>query len=257
MDNNKQNMEWIDKYLDDRLTAGELEVFERMQQEDQSFRELVHDMKLLVGGIRCSARDSLGEEISGWESKQKNIASQPKLSLRRRVLRMGWISLAAAACLTAILYMGLFRPPQSERIANSIYSHYYDGACKNIDVLTYRADKNTIPAHHEAFAAYDNEDYQKAAALFSEIPQKSDTVLFYLGNSWLAEKEFEKAAECFRNALETGKFRVEESRWHLALSLLKAGKADESESLLRELSGYRNIYQVKSLEILTKLASNK
>ncbi|MCX6226167.1 MAG: hypothetical protein NTV01_15695 [Bacteroidia bacterium] len=256
MDNHRQHMEWIDAYLDGRLTAGELEVFERMQQEDGSFKELVEDMKLLVSGIRVSARDSLKKEISGWESNQPELAAQPNMIQGRRARRIGWISLAAAACLTAFLYLGVIRPTTSERTANSIYRDYYDGAYQNVIALTYRSDKNTITANQEAFAAYDLEDYQKAITLFSAIQQKSDTVLFYLGNSWLAVKEYQKAGECFRKVIETGKFMVDGSHWYLALSLLKNGQMDEAESFFRELSENRNFYQAKAMEILTKLSNS-
>ena len=246
-------MDWIDRYLDGQLTAGELEVFERMQQEDPSFRELVRDMKMLVDGIRSSARDSLLEEIRGWESKQPELTSQPKLSLIRRIRKTGWISLAAAACLTAFLYLGVFRPTPSERIANSIYRDNYDGAFQNIVSLTYRSGTNNISDYQKAFAAYDTEDYHQAAELFSAIPQKSDTVLFYLGNSWLALRKYEQAGNCYQSALATGKFMVDESRWYLALSLLKTGKMDEAVMYFRELTKYRNFYQVKAMEIVTKL----
>jgi len=257
MDSHRQHMEWIDKYLDDRLTAGELEVFEKMQQEDGSFKEMVNDMKMLVSGIRYSARDSLRKEIRGWESRQQDLAGQPNLIRRMRFRRIGWVSLAAAACLVAFLYLGVIRPTPSERTANAIYREYYDGVYQNFIALDYRSGENTNTAHQEAFKAYDLKDYQKATTLFSEIPQKSDTVLFYLGNSWLALKKYEKAGDCFQKALETGQFMVDQSRWYLALSLIKTGKMDEAESLLRELSGYRNSYQPKALEIATKLTLNQ
>ena len=60
----------LDELELEELTSEELEVFARMQEGDRSFRELVQDMKLLAGGIRSSARDSLAEEIRGWEAGQ-------------------------------------------------------------------------------------------------------------------------------------------------------------------------------------------
>ncbi len=253
MNNQYQHMEWIDKFLDGKLTAGELEAFKKMQEEDASFREMVVDMRLLVNGIRSTARDSLRQEISSWEIMQPAI--EPKANLRKRVMGMGWISLAAAACLAATLYIGVFRPPQSERIANSIYREYYDGAYQNTVVLSYRSDENHISGAQQAFGAYDRKEYQTAIALFSALPQKNDTVQFFLGQSFLSEKEYLKAAECFRATLESGKFMPDESRWFLAISLLKSGKTDEAKSIFGELSSYRNVYQNQALEIRSKLST--
>ena len=246
-------MEWIDKFLDGSLTAGELETFNKMQEEDASFREMVVDMRMLVNGIRSSARESLRKDISSWEIMQP--APELKASLRKRVLGMGWISLAAAACITATLYLGVFRPPQSERIANSIYREYYNGAYQNTVVLNYRSNDNQLSDAQQAFNAYDREAYQSAITLFSDLPLRSDTVQFFLGQSFLCEKEYLKAAECFRGALESGKFMPDESRWFLAISLLKSGKTDEARSVFGEISAYRNGYQTQALEIISKLST--
>jgi tetratricopeptide (TPR) repeat protein len=255
MDNQMQNMEWIDKYLDGQLTAGESEAFEKMQQEDPSFKELVTDMKMLATGIRSSARDSLLQEIRDWEGRHQDANAQRTLNIRRRVRRIGWIPIAAAACLTVFLYIGVIRPPQSERIANSIYRNYYDGAYQYVIALTIRSDTKNKQANQDAFDAYDLDDYHKAIALFSQVPEKSDTVLFYLGNACLAVKDYEKAGECFRKTLETGRFMVDQARWYLALSLLKTRKMNEADSLLKELSGYRNFYQEKARKIVAELST--
>lgn len=248
-------MEWIEKYLDDRLTAGEMETFIKMQQEDSSFRELVNDMKLLVSGIKSSARESMAQEIREWENRQEKIIAEPMINHNRSYRRIGYISLAAAACLAVLLYFGVLRQPVAERMASSIYREYYDGPYHNMVALTYRSDANKTFKYQEAFNAYDLKDFQKASELLSAIPQKSDTILFYLGNSWMAVKEFEKAGDCYRSSLLTGKFMADQARWYLALALLKSGKLDEAEPVFRELTTYRNYYQEKAMEISSKLST--
>jgi tetratricopeptide (TPR) repeat protein len=254
MDSQRQQMEWIGKYLENRMEPGELEVFERMLREDVSFRELVNDTKLLISGIQSSARDSMKEEIRNWESGQPDLSQLPKRLTSNKALRIGWMSLAAAACLTAFLYFGALRTSPDERAANTLFSDYYDGAYQNVVALTFRSDARVITAHQEAFAAYDLDDYRKASKLFSEIPQQSDTVLFYLGNSWMALKEYQKAGDCFRSAIEKGGFMVDQSRWYLSLSLLKSGHQKEAEPIFRELSAYPNFYQSKAKQIAARLS---
>jgi tetratricopeptide (TPR) repeat protein len=255
MDSSAKHMEWIDKYLDDQLTPAEMEEFEKMQRKDGSFKKLVDDMKILAGGIRQSAGDSLRLEMQGWESKLQDTENREKARRSMRMRRFGWISLAAAACLTAMIYIGISRPDGSERFTNSIFRDHYDGAFQNVVSLAYRSESTAMRTHGEAFDAYDRKDYREAAALFSAIPQKSDTVLFYLGQSWLAIKEYDKATSCFRASLESGQFMADQSRWYLALSLLKSGRAEEAETILRELSANPNFYQEQASDILSRLST--
>jgi len=254
MDSSAKHMDWIDKYLDDQLTPAEMEEFERMQREDGSFKKLSDDMKILVGGIRQSAGDSLRLEMQGWESKLQDIENREKARRSLRMRRFGWISLAAAACLTAVIYIGITRPNGSERFTNAIFRDHYDGAFQNVVSLAYRSQSTDVRIYGEAFDAYDQKDYREAAALFSAIPQKSDTILFYLGQSWLALKEYDKATGCFSASLVSGQFLVDQSRWHLALALLKSDRSEEAETILRELTLYPNYYQVKASQIILKLS---
>lgn len=255
MDRPEQYMELIDRYLGNELTAAELEQFERMRKEDASFRELLADMELLTDGIRSSAKESMLEEIRGFEKNQPDLYSGSGRDTGRRFRITGWISIAAAACITAVLYLGVIRPPQSERMANAIYREYYDGAFKNVIAMTFRSDSVRKNDFRDAFDAYDTGDFRQAAALFSKIPVPNDTVLFFLGNAWMELKEYENASGCFRKVLEQEKFMVDQSRWFLALSLLKSGLNEEAELPLKKLSGYPNFYQAKATEIANRISS--
>ena len=82
-------------------------------------------------------------------------------------------------------------------------------------------------------------------------------VFFYLGSSWMALKEYDKAIPCFRTVKEARKYRLYEPDWYLAGCLLKTGMMGEAENIYRELSAGRNPYQSKAMEIIKIISSNK
>ncbi len=249
---NRQHMEWIDRYLTGQLTGSELDEFERLQRENGAFRELVHDMKLLAGGIRLSARDSLRAEMQEWEKNLSRKANFHALPGAARILRTGWIPMAAAACIMVVLYLGIFRPAYDDRLANGLYREYFDGAYPNVVDLTYRHDPAGTK-RDEAYMAYDREDYREAAAIWSAIPVPGDTVLFYLGQSYLESGEYEKAAGCFKKVLKSRIFLPDQAQWFLALALLRNHQTVEALEVLREIAAGGGDSQVKAGEIIEKL----
>jgi tetratricopeptide (TPR) repeat protein len=257
MNSSERDIELIDKYLENRLTGTELEEFERLRGEDAAFREMLADMEVMVSGIRSSARESVMEEIRGWESSQPSLAVVHRTSLNTRIRRIAYTSMAAAASLSAVLYFGVFRPTPDERLANALFREYFDGPETFVSSLTYRSDNNRNSATDAAYSAYAKGDYRTASEIFSALPVMNDTTLFYLGNSWLALKEYEKAESCFKDCLENGGFMPDRTCWNLAFINLKLGRTDQARRFLIELTTHSNKFQSASIEILARLSKTR
>ncbi len=110
----------------------------------------------------------------------------------------------------------------------------------------------------EAKNAYRDAQFEKAITSIGAIPNPTTEQLFYLGLSYLYQKEpdLEKAAFYFTSNLERrdGNFK-DESRWFLALTLIKMNKKEEAKSILQQLlrmgeNGWKSKEAKKLLEKL-------
>jgi tetratricopeptide (TPR) repeat protein len=253
MDRLQEYLDWIDRYLGGRLTPPESDEFGRMLKEEAGFSDLLQEMEVLAAGIKESAREKLLTQMKGWEAQ--NPAEPVSPVLRFRFPQAGRVSswaLLAAASLIVILYVGIIRPPQAGRLANTIYRENYDGAYPNVIQMTMRADSWESPADR-AFQAYDRERFGEAASIWSGMQEPGDTVLFYLGSAWLALGEHAKAADCFRQVAQNGAFLPDQSRWYLALALLKGRRTREAREVLIGLADSSSHYGPKALAITGRL----
>ncbi len=90
----------------------------------------------------------------------------------------------------------------------------------------------------EAKNAYRDAQFEKAILAIEAIPNPTTEQFFYLGLSYLYQKEpdLERAAFYFTSNLEKrdGNFK-DESRWFLALTLIKMNKKEEAKNILQQL----------------------
>lgn len=256
MNDRFNDMEWIDRYLTGGLDPGELDEFERRVREDQGFRALVGDLKLISEGIRASGRDSLLNAMRSWEEEYTKRTG-PVVKVRRNSLRrVGWVTMAAAASLALLFYLGVIRPSGEERLIQSIYREYHQ-APENVNVLSYRSAQSIVTEYSRAFEVYDLGNYRRAASLLAELDNQNDTVQFYLGSSLMEIGRYTRAADCFRQVLSRGSYRTDQAHWQLALALLKAGDVQGARENLLVLANHPNYFSNKSLEVLKKIETIK
>jgi tetratricopeptide (TPR) repeat protein len=90
----------------------------------------------------------------------------------------------------------------------------------------------------EAKNAYREAQFEKAISAIEAIPNPTTEQLFYLGLSYLYQKEpdLEKAMFYFTTNLERrdGNFK-DESRWYLALTLIKMDRKEDAKNILQQL----------------------
>jgi tetratricopeptide (TPR) repeat protein len=90
----------------------------------------------------------------------------------------------------------------------------------------------------EAKNAYREAQFEKVILAIGAIPNPTTEQLFYLGLSYLYQKEpdLEKAVFYFTTNLERrdGNFK-DESRWYLALTLIKMDRKEEAKNILQQL----------------------
>lgn len=109
MNNLEENIDLIERYLDNRLSAEELTEFEQRKIDDKKFNELVTEMNTLVQGIRFSEREKLRKELADLEAGLPEVETEVEaktekskvIFLKRRVFQM-------AVAASIVIAFGLF-----------------------------------------------------------------------------------------------------------------------------------------------------
>ena len=128
----------------------------------------------------------------------------------------------------------------------------------------FRGDEKTqdIPTQSlEASDAYDQLEYKKAIALYSELlkesPNNSKYTLF-LGLSYINDGKYNEAIILFNNHKTQNTSYDEDIKWYLALAHLRKGEVKTSSIILKDIASNSNSYYNETAEqLVQKLAQLK
>ena len=107
--------------------------------------------------------------------------------------------------------------------------------------------------------AYNNHQYDEAIKYFATymdlVGNKNEEINFYLGVSYLAENQVEKAKEIFtRLSKKSSKVRKAEAEWYLVLTLLKDNDISGAEKGLNKIvKKKKHRYHEKALSLKQKI----
>jgi tetratricopeptide (TPR) repeat protein len=83
----------------------------------------------------------------------------------------------------------------------------------------------------KGFKAYDNGRYEEAISYFEQV-EDEQSVLLYLGNSYLALDKAEEAIPLFEKLIEEYDVFDEQAEWYLVLALLHVGKTYDANKII-------------------------
>lgn len=237
------DIELIERYFDNALSPEETrDVAERLKR-DYDFRKLFDREKLLVDMIRFEAarRDlqylrNLEESFSGKKSSH---------------LQYVYYYLAAAACIAAIVLL-VWMPAKDSR-TQSLFAEYFQPH-PNIFEPLLRNESDNSP-RTRAFQAYEQENYQQAALLFTGLLTENEDagMMMLLGNSNLILGNTEAAKQNFSGVIRISPGLRAGAKWYLALSHLKSGEPDSAKQLLLEVSATGTPYAERAEGLLAEL----
>ncbi len=181
-----QDIELIERYLDQDLHDQELSVFENRLRDDAAFNRAVEEFKLIFQGIKAEAQSTLIQDMQAWDQTLGDVNTVSAPSKIRTLATKYWNYASAAVVLLAMVL----------RVNFGVMQHFVPA----VDLLSYRSDDTSSMLTMQeglALGYYTNEQYRKAIKVFEEIEPKNEVVWFYLGNCYLEKKKFKKALECF------------------------------------------------------------
>jgi TolA-binding protein len=244
MNYSTNDIELIERYFDNTLTDQESAHIADRLKSDQEFKKLFDTEKLLVNTIRFNAATHDLQYLKQLEGSLKQS--------NRNHFATHWYYYAAAASITLFLIIRVFLPFSKETPAE-LYADYFS-PYPNIFEPTVRGQAESNK-RTEAFQAYEQGDYEKAARMFKALlsEKQESAILFLLGNSNLMLGRIEEAKQNFDDVIKNFDDMDLQAKWFLSLSYLKNGEKKEAIDLLKELGETEISYATKAKELLKKV----
>jgi tetratricopeptide (TPR) repeat protein len=211
MKSNLQDIDLIERFLNNEMNQQELNIFNMRLEADPSFNRLFFEINHLIDGIRYSGRHSALEEKLDKLEKSLPFKKKPEnkrltrvISIQHRLLRQKWV---AAAIITPLLISSLLilhlnrTYPPSDLFSD--YFTYYDN--QSGGVLRGDNDQEQL---QNALIFYDREEYEEALKRFDQIAVSETNKLIiwmYAGNIHLGMGNTEKAIPMFEGIIHEKK----------------------------------------------------
>ncbi len=229
-----KNLDLIEKYLNEELSANERSEFEQLQKSDADFAEEVQV------AVTINADFNVKQKMR-WQSllkEQGNVVKETpvrKLAPRRSI---SWIRSIAAVFILGLglsLAWLMFSNPDAGTLADDQLMEIYEApsVVRQGDL----ADANW----KNAISAYKDGQFSVAVAAIESSMDKGSEKLdekhFYLGLSYLYEDvpNYEKAINHLATSkeLNSSSLFAPKANWFMALAYLKQGKIKEAKTLLQ------------------------
>ena len=236
----------LERYFDAELTEEEQKYFASRVEQDKDFNALVQREKIIIGAIR---NQGLLDNLAYLKSIEEKIEGHHSISFYDRIKK--WHYSVAAVIL--ILIAVKFLLPSQEQTPDQLFASYFS-AYPNVFEPTVRGT-DLATKRSEAFQAYEQRNYQKAALLFNEllIEKKQSDVLFLLANTNLMLGQVAEAQKNLLTLIKESDDLDIPAKWYLSLCYLKSGDKENAKKILKELGGTEISYASKAKELLEKV----
>lgn len=236
-------IELIERYFDNALSQQETQEIAERLKGDYDFRKLFDREKLLVDTIRFGAAR---RDLDYLNELERSI-SDKKSAARQSV----FYYLAAAACIAAIIL--LIWMPTKDANPESLFAEYFQPHPNIFEPLL--RNESDISPRGQAFQAYEQEDYQQAALLFTELLAENEDpgMRMLLGNSNLILGNTEAAKQNFSEVIRISPDLTAGAKWYLALTHLKSGEPGRAKQLLQDVLTTDTPYADKATRLLADL----
>lgn len=230
MDNHKLHIsqsEWekIEDFLFGKLATDEINAIEKQIETDTIFAQKVNEVKSVILAVQ---EFSLVEKTEQWH---KELHDTPIVPIQRKHSEsyIRYISIASALLILIVCAWWWLFPSKEEKLFADFYRP--DPGLPTVMSLSENYE------FEKAMVDYKSENYAEALTswekLLTEHPE-SDTLLFFIGSSLLAQKNAKASIPYFEKVISDEKsiFRSE-SYWYLGLALLKENQTDKAKNVIQ------------------------
>lgn len=239
-----KDIELLEGYLENTLSPEDNAAVETRLRTDSDLHQLLADLKILRASIRENSRVQLKQELIDIENALSEKPEAKSVSFRPWL-----IGVAASVVLIVATFLLWPKPTNTQELFAQYFEPY-----PNVIMPTVRGDlepDTTLMA--KAYRAYDSGDYEKAITFFEQVKAKDEGVYLYLGNSYLADNEPEKAIVCFEKVINDFEVFDEQAEWYLSMCYIRAGDLKKAKDLLNTIASKEGSYKIKAEQVLPQL----
>lgn len=239
--------ELINGYFEGSLNKTELAEFEQLYNSNQDFLEQVEFERQLKRALIKQERQGIKEMFSK-ASTEGAIGEKHTPVIHLKILM---IAASAIFLLGLSAWLFFFTPQKSD--AFSIYDAYYQPYENVVHPIERGSQIQDLKTR--AFTAYENEEFEKALALFKELNNKSaDSYLqFYEAIVLMQLEKHDEAIPLLENYIASDGELKQRAQWYLSLSYLKTKQLEKSKSLFREIADQNGFKSKEASKILEEL----
>jgi tetratricopeptide (TPR) repeat protein len=243
-----KNLDLIEKYLNEELSANERSEFEQLQKSDADFAEEVQV------AVTINADFNVKQKMrwQGLLNEQGNVVKETPVRKLAPRSSINWIrNIAAVFILGLGLSMAwlMFSSPEAGELADEQLMEIY------VEPESFMNDRDVDSNWKNAIAAYEEGQFSIAVAAIERSIEKNSEKLdqknFYLGLSYLYEDvpNYDKAISHLAKSkeLNSSSLFAPKANWFMALAYLKQGNIKEAKALL-QLVIDENSYNWKKAE---------
>ncbi len=251
-----KNLDLIEKYLNEELSAKERLEFEQLQQSDADFAEEVQV------AVTINADFNVKQKMrwQGLLKEQGNLAKETPIRQLAPRRSINWIRNIAAVF---ILGLGLslawltFSSPDAGALADEQLMEVYVAPKAFMNVNDLDVDSNW----KNAISAYRDGQFSVAVAAIESSMERNSEKLdekhFYLGLSYLYEDvpNYDKAISHLAKSkeLNSSALFAPKANWFMALAYLKQGKIKEAMALLQLVIDADSWKKAEATALLNKI----
>lgn len=263
-----ETLEKIELYLEGKLDPLAKAAFETEMAQNPALNEEVETYRDIIRGVQLSGENDFMHKIHAWEKElsAKDVIEEKHLipsnaSETANVLPLNpssknkenWMKIAVAACLLAVLSVGIWQFTQPDANPKDLFQQYnYPYSTTGI---TDRAENNDfVKATH----LFEKKEYTEAVKLYDGIlDTHPDSVIvnLYAGIANVSLGKAKEATEQLEKVIASNNPNYKEAaEWYLAILPLQSGDKNGAIARLetiRNTSGHE--YREKAKELLKEL----
>ncbi|HRQ49935.1 MAG TPA: hypothetical protein PLR74_05330 [Agriterribacter sp.] len=222
----EEELDLIDRYLNDHLPVAERAAFEQRLADQQDWRQKVEEIRLISLGIR------------EWMLEQRLEAFEENVPAAIvPVKKTDWKKWLVAASVIVLVVAGawlLFREPENEKL----FAAYYKPD-PGLPVGMGGNSSNYI--FYDGMVDYKEGNYTVAIEKWKSVGDRyayTDTLNYYLGLACMGAGNMEQAVQYLGKVFEKDSSPyTQKAIWYQALAYIKLGNNAAAGALLRQTAG--------------------
>lgn len=242
-----RNKELIEKYLSQEMNTQEMKRFESLLKQNQVLAEEFKLQFEIFEAIKDTGKIKLRHTLNEVHQSRTKIWMLPVFNTKIRSI---------AAILIVALVAGGFLV--TNYLTNGVsdkalYSQYFNPEEALLAVRSIDGSEAPIEA---GMKYYQEKNYNEAIESFLDEPGNLLGKL-YSGFSLMQLERYDEAEGLFNDVInDNDNLLIDQAEWNLGLCYMISGKTDAAKELFTKISTGNTVYNIKALELLTKMGDN-